>query len=582
MRRKLAILFAALREGWSLARPYFSSDEKWPAIGLLALIIALNLILTGLNVTFTYFQRDLYNAIQAKDFHKFIALLLWPEHTKGFPYYIPGFVEYAAIFTVIAVYSLYFNQMLQIRWRQWMTHDFTAKWLSERAYYNISVANGGTGIDNPDQRISQDLADFCTNTLGLGLDLLSNLVTLFSFITVLYVISGPISLLGITIPGYMLWLAIIYSIVGTVLTHYIGRRLIFLNFNQQRLEADFRYHLIRVRDNPEAIALSAGEREELVSLRARFAQLRDNWWAIMRRTKLLGFFTNSFATVAGNFAIIAAAPRYFSGAIPLGVLIQISSVFSQVQQPLSWIVTNYTGLVSLRATVTRLYGFREAVSAARAISASGPQARQGGTALLLEDLTLTLPDGRKLLDHESLTLPPGEKIIITGPSGAGKSTLFRAIAGIWPYGQGQVVRPTGSALFLPQKPYFPLGSLRRGLAYPAAADSLDDATATQALSALGLEALIPRLDESANWGLLLSGGEQQRLSLARALVARPDWLFLDEATSALDAAAATHVQTALRAALPHTTIVAISHHEQPGAHERLMTLAEGKLHPAAP
>ena len=582
MRRSMTNLWTGLTEGWGLAKPYFASEERWLALGLLVTVFLLNLVLTELNVEFTYWTRYLYNALQDKDFAAFIRLIFLYERVPVFPYFVIGYVAYAALFTVIAVYALYLNQMLQIRWRQWLTRNFTESWLSDRAYYNISLARTKTvGIDNPDQRISQDLAAFTTTTLSLGLDLMSNLVTLVSFIAVLYVTSGSIRIFGITIPGYMLWLAILYSVAGTWITHKLGKKLIRLNFLQQKVEADFRYNLIKVRENTEAIALAGGEADELISLKEHFAHIRDNWWAIMRRTKLLGFFTNTFNSVAGNFAIIAAAPRYFAGAIQLGDLVQLSQVFGNVQGPLSWIVSSYTDLVNLRATVSRLHGFKEAVSAARIASRGGPQVLTMDNALRLDSLTLTLPDGRKLVDNASLTLPPGLPVLLTGPSGAGKSTLFRAIAGIWPFGSGSIVRPRGSLLFLPQKPYFPLGSLKRSVVYPGDETKYDDETVRAALEAMELPHLAGRLDEAENWAQILSGGEQQRLALARALIAKPDWLFLDEATSALDAQQAARIHATLRRLLPKTTFIAISHNPGETAAGRRLTLTPGALKPAA-
>jgi putative ATP-binding cassette transporter len=578
MKRSMTSFWIGLREAWGLAKPYFWSEERWPAIGLFVLVILLNLVLTELNVAFTYWQRDFYDALQDKKFAAFLKILFSIQTMPAFPYIVLGYAEYLVIFTLVAVYAVFFAQMLQIRWRQWMTRDFTEKWLADRAFYNISLSHSQmVGTDNPDQRIAQDLADFTNNSLSILLNFIYNLVTLVSFVTVLYVISGSIKIFGVTIPGYMLWLAILYSIFGTWMTHAIGKKLINLNFHQQRVEADFRFSLVRIRENPEAIALYGGEQDELIGLRERFQHIRDNWWAIMRRTKILGFFTNGFNTLATIFPMAAAAPRYFSGAIQLGDLFQIGSVFGQVQGPLSWVVASYGDLVALRATVARLHGFKEAVAAARAASLTGPQLTQEGAALTFDNLTLSLPDGRKLIENQFLSLPAGEPVLLTGPSGAGKSTLFRAIAGIWPFGSGTVSRPAGTALFLPQKPYFPLGSLKRAVAYPALEDSVTDDAVRAALANAELPLLIDRLTDIENWGQNLSGGEQQRLAIARALLTKPDWLFLDEATSALDAPTATRIHQALLDHLPGTTIIAITHRDVSVTPTRHFGLADGTL-----
>ncbi len=566
-----------LAEAWTLAKPYFAGEEKWFARFLLAAIIALNLLMVFFNVILTYWNRDFFDAIQSMDSHSAIQLLFLYKITPG---EIPmlGFVEIIAIYVVVAVYAFYLNQMLQIRWRQWITRHFMENWLADKAFYNISLNPSQTiGLDNPDQRISEDLRDFTANTLSIGLYFISNLVTLLSFVFILYAISGAITLFGITIPGYMLWVALLYSAAGTLLTHLIGRKLIPLSFAQQKVEADFRYNLIRVRENPEAIALYSGEADEFISLQERFQAIRANWWSIMRRTKALNFFTISFNQVAGIFPLIVALPRYFSGAIKLGGLTQIQNVFSQVQGALSWFVTAYSTLVTYRATVSRLHGFQEAVAAARAATLTGPSVNHSGSALTFSNLTLSLPDGRKLVDNASLSLPPGLPVILTGPSGAGKSTLFRAIAGIWPFGTGTITRPTGSALFLPQRPYFPLGTLKRAVTYPALESNIADDAVAAALKAVELENLIPRLHETESWSQILSGGEQQRLALARALITKPNWLFLDEATSALDSPLATRLHKTLATQLPTTTIVAITHRDLETTTPRRLSLTPTTL-----
>jgi putative ATP-binding cassette transporter len=582
MRASMTSFWIGLREAWGLAKLYFWSEEKWGARGLLAAIIGLNLLVVFFNVVLTYWNRDFFNAVQAYDSPTCIHLLFYlfvpiPGSTP-----MPGLFEILAVYVLVAAYATFLNQMLQIRWRQWITRHFVDNWLADRAYYNISLSPVQTvGIDNPDQRIADDLREFTSNTLSIGLDFISTLVTLFSFVFVLYAISGPITVFGITIPGYMLWVAIIYSILGTFLTHLIGRKLIRLNFNKQKVEADFRYNLVRVRENPEAIALYGGEADEFISLRERFLAIRTNWWSIMRRTKMLNFFTIGYSQVAYFFPLVGALPMYLAHKIGLGGLTQIQQVFGQVQGSLSWFVSAYQDLVGLRATVARLHGFQEAVAAARIASKAGPSLRAEGAALHFEHVTLSLPDGRKLLNDACLTLPPGEPIILTGPSGAGKSTLFRAIAGIWPFGTGEITRPKGSALFLPQRPYFPLGTLKRTVVYPALESAFSDDDVHAALDAVELGALAARLHEVETWGQVLSGGEQQRLAIARALLAKPDWLFLDEATSALDAVLAARIHGVLVKHLPGTTVVAITHREIETPSSRKLTLTPNALEPGA-
>ena len=565
-----------LKDAWRLAKPYFRSEEKWSARLLLCSIIALNLLMVGMDVVFNFWNRAFWDSIQAKDWGTFIQLLFTYRATKSFLGFIPGFCGLAAVYIAVAVYATYLNQWLQIRWRRWFTRQFLDEWLADRAYYRLSLtaSPSGAGTDNPDQRISEDLRQYTSETLALGLGLLSNVVSLFSFVGILWSLSGPLHLFGLTIPGYMVWVALVYAIVGTWLTHLVGRPLALLTFMQQRFEADFRFSLVRLRENAEGVALYGGEGEERAGMGTRFAAVVNNWWAIMQRTKLLNSLVYGYQQVAVVFPIIVVAPRYFSGQIALGGLTQTVGAFGHVQNAMSWFVTSYANLAQWSATVERLATFHRAIVEARAAADTGVLPAPATTkALTLRDVTLAIPGGESLLSHQTLTFPPGEWTIISGRSGSGKSTLFRAIAGIWPFGSGKVERPSGTYLFLPQRPYVPLGTLRHAVAYPAPDNAYPDASIQQALGDVGLEHLTGRLDEEDNWTLRLSGGEQQRLAVARALLARPDWLFLDEATASLDPEAESALYRVLKQKLPGTTIVSIAH--QPNVarfHDRQLTL----------
>ncbi|MDP3417801.1 ABC transporter ATP-binding protein/permease [Falsiroseomonas sp.] len=564
-----------LRDAWALTRPYWTSEERGKARLLLAAVVVLNLSLVGMTVVLTYWQRAFYNALEEKDAGTFWSLIFLGGEAGGT--WFPGFAMLAAAYILIAVYQLYLKQALQIRWRRWLTGRYLDEWLAERAYYRIALTDAQT--DNPDQRVADDLRLFVDDTLSLGLGLMSSVVTLFSFIFVLWSLSGPLEVLGVSIPGYMVWVAILYSLLGTWLAHLIGRPLIRLNFLQQRVEADFRYALVRLRDNVEGVALHNGEADEKRGLLARFHALTTNWWAIMTATKRLTFFTAGYSQVASIFPIVVAAPAYFAGTIPLGGLIQTSSAFGQVQGALSWFVESYARLTEWRATVERLTGFQLAIATARA-TAAGPQPVAGsGEAVTMEGVTLSLPDGRVLVQDAALRLEKGEAVLISGASGGGKSTLFRALAGIWPFGSGTVHVPAGArALFLPQRPYLPLGSLRRAVCYPLDATEVPDADVRAALEAVGLVRLLDRLDVEDVWDRRLSGGEQQRLAFARALLVRPDFLFLDEATASLDPAAEAAMYRLVTQRLPQAGILSIAHRPAVAAfHGRSLVMAEGRL-----
>jgi len=555
-----------LADLWVLTKPFWWSEERWAARALLAVIVALNLGLVYVNVLINEWNNDFYNTLQQMD-------------KDGFFHQLLRFAGLAAAYIVVAVYQLYLNQMLQIRWRRWLTARYLADWIGARVYYRMQLTDQGT--DNPDQRIAEDLAKFCDRTLNLSLGFLSAVVTLASFISILWTLSGTLSftLSGarIDIPGYMVWVALVYALAGTLLIHFVGRPLIALNFNQQKFEANFRFFLVRFRENTEAIALYAGESSEMRRMMRRFGDVVSNWWAIMRRQKTLTWYRAGYNQTALIFPFLVAAPRYFSGSIKLGGLMQTASAFGQVQDALSWFVNAYTEIAEWKATVDRLTGFRDASMRAQreAQSGAGVAAEEAeDDAVVARDVRIELPHGRPLLAPLNLVLRPRESVLLTGPSGSGKSTVFRALAGIWPFGSGTVSMPRGArVLFLPQKPYLTLGSLREQLCYPAAIENADDKELADVLQACGLGHLVQRLDEEQHWAQQLSGGEQQRVAFARALVQKPDWLFMDEASSALDEASEAQLYRLIASRLPGSTVVSIGHRASLGQfHQRRLAI----------
>ena len=541
-----------LRQAWGLAWPYWASDEKWSAGGLLASVVALNLVYVWLTVRLNQWNNAFYNALQEYD---------WPVFWWQFAIF--GMI--AAAIIVVLVYQSYLQRILQIRWRRWLTHQFLSNWLADRAYYHMQLDQAAT--DNPDQRIADDLNRFTVTGLDLSVGLLNAVVTLCSFLFILWTLSGSVVVplggeFSITIPGYMVFAALIYAVVGTLLTRWIGHPLVRLTFDQQRYEADFRFSLVRLRENAESVAFYGGEEHERAIFHGHFARVVANWWDIIRRRKKLGWFTYSYAQVASVFPFVVAAPRYFAKEIQLGGLMQIASAFGRVQESLSFIISSYTEIAEYQSVVARLAGFRDRV-AGIAAERTGEQPiaiERDGQGVDVAGLDLHLPGGDLLREDIALAARPGAPLLVTGPSGSGKSTLLRAIAGLWPFGRGRIRVGDGRALFLPQRPYLPLGVLADALAYPGLAKAHDRAALEGALRAVGLPYLVDQLDVDGNWGQRLSGGEQQRVGFARVLLARPDIVFLDEATSALDEAAEAALYRLLRDGEWRPTIVSVGHH----------------------
>jgi len=557
-----------VRDTWGLIKPYWSSEERYSAWLLLAAVIGLTLAMVYMNVQFNSWYNEFYNALQEKNKEEFFRLMI-------------RFAILAAIYITMAVYAFYLNQMLQIRWRRWMTDVYLKRWLAERTYYRMQLT--GAPADNPDQRIAEDFKLFVDETLSLSLGFLNAVVTLGSFVGILWALSGPFAIPynggEIVIPGYMVWAALVYAIVGTWMTHQIGKALIGLNFNQQRFEADFRFGLVRFRENTEGVALYGGEQDELRNFRSRFANVVDNWWRIMKRQKVLNSFVIGYNQLAVIFPFVVAGNRYFAGTIQLGGLMQISNAFGQVQGALSWFIGAYNSFASWKATADRLLGFHYAIEKAREDmqQQSGVrQAQDGSEELVIDNVALSLPNGQPLISASSATIKSGENLLICGPSGSGKSTLFRAIAGIWPFGNGRMRLPASfRVLFLPQRPYLPLGTIRDVVSYPASTVEFSDEQIKDVLNAVGLPQLVNRLDDHQHWSLQLSPGEQQRIAFARALLQKPAWLFLDEATSALDGVAEEKLYSLLKERLAGTTIISIGHRPALlGFHSRRLELRE--------
>ena len=551
---------------WRLSLPYFRSEDRWTGLLLLGAVIAIELSIVVITVLINQWNARFFNSLQDRDWNSFVTEV-WI------------FCGLAAIFVVLAVYQLYLNQWLQIRWRTWMTKNYMDRWLAQSAHYRMQLL--GDAADNPDQRIAEDINLFIERTLLITVRLLGAIVTLFSFLAILWSLSeaAPLTLFGspVDIPGYLVWAALIYSVLGTALTHWVGWPLAALHFQQQRYEADFRFNLVRVRENSEQIALLRGETAENSQLGNRFGYVVRNFMQLMSRQKKIIFVQQSHSQAAVIFPYTVVAPAYFSSNMPLGTLTQTASAFGSVQESLSFFVTVYRTVAEWAAIIERLSGFNRSLDNAKAMHAAStivvtPEA--AAQSVRIDGLSVNRPDGKDLLKPSDAEIRTGERVLLTGPSGSGKSTMLRAIAGLWPFGKGRISIPAHArVMVLPQRPYFPMTTLALALSYPADAGNFDDAALADALRAVGMPGLVERLHEEAHWNRILSLGEQQRLGIARALLQAPDFLFLDEATASLDEPSEAKLYALLHQTLKGATIVSIGHRSTLKAlHGRHITL----------
>jgi len=575
---KLADPFFETRDEGVIHLPFGRSirmQERFIAHGLLYILLAINIAQVLATVLLNQWNNRFYTALQQR-----AEATFWVE--------LQYFTIVAFLWVILAVYELYLTQYTQMRWRRWMTGRMTGHWLDEGGHYRMRLA--GNQADNPDQRIAEDIRMFTENTLALMIRFFSAILSLYAFVLILWGLSASFkyNVLGFdleSIPGYLVYAALFVAVFGTVCAHLIGRKLIGINFLRQRYEADFRYNLVRVRENDEQIALLKGEQAEGQGLANRFAKVVSNWFDYMKYTKRLTWFTSFVNQGSIIFPFVLLAPAYFSGAVQLGSLTQTAGAFGRVESALLIFTNLYASLADYKSVVDRLTGFDRSAETARRQPDPAIATEKNGNVLKLSNLAVALPDGKVLVSAPDLTVNPGDRVLVTGPSGSGKSTLFRAIAGIWPHGSGTVSSPSGAdIMLLPQRPYFPVASLRDAVTYPAERGAYSDAEIVAALEAVNLAALTTRLDEEAAWHQILSGGEQQRLALARALLSKPDWLFLDEATAAIDEAGEANLYKAICDLLPNATIVSIGHRSTlVNFHDRRVHLVmdETGLHVAA-
>lgn len=537
------------RDVWYLTKSYWQSEEKKKAFFLLGCIIALTLGVVYMLVLLNQWNNSFYSALQNYDAKKIFDELI-------------HFSWLAAIYILLAVYSYYLQQTLILNWRRWLTTRFIDIWLQNKTYYNLQMF--GKDTDNPDQRISEDVRQFVEMTLSFGIGILKAFCTFASFVVILYNLSGSLSFTFMgktwTINGYMLWASLLYSVIGTYITHIVGRKLVKINFIQQKYEADFRFSMIRLRESAESVAFYRGEAQEGSVFKQRFKMLLDNFWKLVNKQKQLVFLNSGYSQIAIIFPFVVAMNRYLTKEVTLGGLMQVASAFGRVQDSLSYFVDMYSSIAQWQAVVMRLTCFGHHMHDVYQQAERFHVERFAAADVVeVDNMQIDLPDGKPLLENISFTLHPGHNVLIKGVSGSGKSTLLRAISGIWPFVDGKIFLPERDKLmFIPQKSYLPLGTLRAALNYPGN-KPIDDTELIYLMDLCQIGYLKDKLDLEADWSHVLSVGEQQRLAFVRAHIQQPQWLFLDEATSALDEDTEATMYSLLQERLQQTTVVSVGH-----------------------
>lgn len=537
------------RDVWYLTKSYWQSEEKKKAFFLLGCIIALTLGVVYMLVLLNQWNNSFYSALQNYDAKKIFDELI-------------HFSWLAAIYILLAVYSYYLQQTLILNWRRWLTTRFIDIWLQNKTYYNLQMF--GKDTDNPDQRISEDVRQFVEMTLSFGIGILKAFCTFASFVVILYNLSGSLSFTFMgktwTINGYMLWASLLYSVIGTYITHIVGRKLVKINFIQQKYEADFRFSMIRLRESAESVAFYRGEAQEGSVFKQRFKMLLDNFWKLVNKQKQLVFLNSGYSQIAIIFPFVVAMNRYLTKEVTLGGLMQVASAFGRVQDSLSYFVDMYSSIAQWQAVVMRLTCFGHHMhDVYQQVERFHVERFAAADVVEVDNMQINLPDGKPLLENISFTLHPGHNVLIKGVSGSGKSTLLRAISGIWPFVDGKIFLPERDKLmFIPQKSYLPLGTLRAALNYPGN-KPIDDTELIYLMDLCQIGYLKDKLDLEADWSHVLSVGEQQRLAFVRAHIQQPQWLFLDEATSALDEDTEATMYSLLQERLQQTTVVSVGH-----------------------